>query len=407
MRSFALIGEHLGHSYSPEIHNMLWGYEYGLAPMRPGDLPDFFARREFQGINVTIPYKQAVIPFCDALGETARRAGSVNTIVKMPDGTLFGDNTDLFGFQYMLQRAGISLEGRHVLVLGGGGASRTAQLAAEDAKAASLTVAQRSGIVNYGNIYEKCSHAQVIVNATPVGMFPEPEAQLVDLSRFPACEAVVDLIYNPLHTKLLQQADALYRKSANGLAMLVAQAAAAGEIFTGASYNDGDIERVLQAMRQKLENWVIIGMPGCGKSTVGAYLAGRAGRELVDIDREIERRAGMACGEIITQKGEAYFRALESEITKETGAKTGLVIATGGGTVLKPENIFALRQNGRLLWIQRDATRLATYGRPLSQSLLELEQARTPIYQGIADAVIHHNENWEKLQQKSWEAFNL
>jgi len=403
MRSFALIGEYLGHSHSPEIHKMLWGYEYELAPIRPEDLPKFFARREFQGVNVTIPYKQAVISFCDALGETARRAGSVNTIVKMPDGTLFGDNTDLYGFQYMLRRAGICLEGRHVLVLGGGGASRTAQLAAEDA--ASLTVAQRSGKVNYGNIYEKCARAQVIVNATPVGMFPEPDAQLVDLSRFPACEAVVDLIYNPLRTKLLQQAEEQKRKSVNGLAMLVAQAAAAGKIFTGASHNDGDIERVIQATERKLENWVIVGMPGCGKSTVGAHLAERAGRAFVDIDREIERKTGMKCGEFITQKGEARFRALESEIAKEIGAKTGLVIATGGGTVLKPENVFALRQNGRMLWIRRDIARLATVGRPLSQNLSELEETRTPIYQGIADAVVRHNENWEQLREKAWEAF--
>ena len=402
---YGLIGEHLGHSYSPEIHKMLWGCDYELAPMPPDALPAFFARREFQGINVTIPYKQAVLPFCDALGETAKRAGSVNTICKRPDGTLFGDNTDLFGLQYMLQSAGISLEGRHVLVLGGGGASQTAQLAAQDANAASLMVARRSGEVNYSNIYDQCRCAQVIINATPVGMFPAPDAQAVDLARFPVCEAVVDLIYNPLRTKLIQQAKALKLQYVNGLAMLVAQAAVAAEIFTGTSYNAYGIDKVCATMQQKIENWVLIGMPGCGKSTVGAYLAKRAGRAFVDIDSAIEERAGISCSEVIQQKGEAHFRMLESESTKEAGKKMGLVIATGGGTVCKPENVFALRQNGKLLWIRREVAWLATYKRPLSRDLAELERARIPVYQEIADEIVHHNEDWEALQEAAWEAF--
>ncbi|MDR0531472.1 MAG: shikimate kinase [Oscillospiraceae bacterium] len=403
---YALIGEHLGHSYSPEIHKMIGGYDYALAPMPPEALPEFFARRDFQGINVTIPYKKAVMPFCDTLGETAKRVGSVNTILKRADGSLFGDNTDPAGFCFMLQSANISMESRHVLVLGGGGASLTVQLAASEARAASVSVAELGGALNYENIYEACAQAQVIINATPVGMFPKTDAKLVDLERFPRCEAVADLIYNPLRTKLLQQAKALGLRHVNGLGMLVAQAAAAAEIFTGIRQGAEKIDEIYRKLYNKTENWVIIGMPGAGKSTVGTELARRSGRKFIDVDWEIERRAGLSCGEIITQRGEEQFRALECEVVRELGARTGLVIATGGGTVLKDENVFALRQNGKLLWIRRGADRLATFERPLSKNLREMEQTRRPFYEKAADATILHDENWERLQLRAWEVFH-
>ena len=403
---YALIGEHLGHSYSPEIHRMLRDYDYRLCELSPTELPAYFARRDFKGINVTIPYKQAVIPFCDTLGETARRAGAVNTIVKRSDGTLFGENTDLEGFQFMLREAEIDLTGRHVLILGGGGASRTVQLAAADAGANGVSVADLGENVNYTNIYEHCRTAQVIINATPVGMYPKACDCLVELSRFPALEAVVDLIYNPLRTCLLQQAERLNLRNINGLSMLVAQAAAAATLFTGEAQGTEEITSIIANMYHNMENWVLIGMPGCGKSTIGTYLAWRSGRSFIDLDCEIERQVGESCNDILRQRGESAFRDIESRIAQEIGTKTGLVIATGGGTVLRDRNVTALRQNSKLLWIRRDAAKLATEGRPLSVDVRALEKVRTPAYEAAADAQISHNEDWEMLQQKAWEVFH-
>ena len=399
---YGLIGSPLGHSYSPELHRRLHGQPYELLPLPPSDLPGFFARRDFEGVNVTIPYKKDVVPYCDALSETARRAGSVNTIVKRPDGTLFGDNTDLAGFQFMLREAGITLEGKHVLVLGNGGASLTVQLAAADACAQSVAVIKIGG---YHGIYERCADAQVIVNATPVGMYPNPAACLVELSRFPRLEAAVDLIYNPLRTRFLQQAERLGLRTAGGLNMLVAQAAQAAKLFFGDTVKMADTARVLADMRASLCNWVLVGMPGCGKSTLGACLARRAGRAFIDLDAVIEARAGQSPGEMISRRGEAAFRLLESEVTAEFGAKTGLVIATGGGTVLRKENTAALRQNGKVLWIQRDISLLPTKNRPLSADLAALEKRRAPAYRDAADAVIQNDGDWPTLCEQAWEVF--
>jgi len=402
---FGLIGERLGHSYSPEIHRRLRGYAYQLCPMAPTELPAFFARRDFRGINVTIPYKQAVIPWCDALSETARRVGAVNTIVHRADDSLYGDNTDPAGFAFLLREAGIGLAGKRVLILGNGGASLTVQLVAADLGAKSATVADFNLDVNYSNLYERCPGAQVIVNATPVGMYPLGEDCPVEPERFPRLEAVADLIYNPLRTRFLQKAERLGLKTADGLSMLVAQAAASAELFTGAPCGENDITRVLSELRRDLENWVLIGMPGCGKTTVGRFLAQKSGRPFVDLDLEIEKYAGRPGREILVTQGEAAFRALESQVAARFGAKTGQVIATGGGTVLRHENVEALRQNGRLLWIKRAARFLATSGRPLSVDLESLERARQSFYEAAADMQIAHDEDWEMLFMKAWEVF--
>ncbi|MDR2752972.1 MAG: hypothetical protein LBB50_01525 [Oscillospiraceae bacterium] len=402
---YALIGEHLTHSWSPEIHRQLRGYDYRLCPLCPTALPTFFASRKFRGINVTIPYKQAVLPFCDALGAAARRTGAVNTIVKRGDGTLFGDNTDLAGLQAMLRMADISLAGKRVLIFGNGGASLAAQLAAQDANAAAVFVASRGGKLNFETIYTACADAQVILNATPVGMFPHSGETLADLARFLQLEAVADLIYNPLRTRLLQQAARLGCKTANGLAMLVAQAAAAAEVFTGMAQPVEDTLRVTENLRRSTENWVLIGMPGCGKSTVGRLLAERAERPFVDVDDEIARRAGLPCAEMIRRRGEEAFRQLESETIATLGARTGLVIATGGGAVLREENVQNLRQNGKLLWIRRATEALATVGRPLSQNLEVLVQARQPYYEAAADATLAHEEDWNALVEKAHKIF--
>jgi len=399
---FGLIGERLEHSYSPEIHRRLRGYAYQLCPMSPSELPAFFARRDFKGINVTIPYKQAVIPYCDALSDTARRVGAVNTIVRRADGTLRGDNTDPAGFRYMLDEAGIELAGRHVLVLGNGGASLTVRLVANEMCAKSVTVLGRG---DFDGMYEHAD-TQVIVNATPVGMFPHADGCPVEPARFPHLEAAADLIYNPLRTRFLQQARQLSFKTADGLSMLVAQAATSAELFTGKACGERDVSRVLSGLRQDLENWVLIGMPGSGKTTTGRFLAQKSGRPFVDLDLEIEKLAGRPGREILVTQGEAAFRELESRVTAKFGAKTGQVIATGGGTVLRPENTEALRSNGRLLWIRRDTRRLATAGRPLSVGLEALERTRRPCYEAAADASIEHNEDWEKLFDHAWRVFS-
>ncbi|MCL2107189.1 MAG: shikimate kinase [Oscillospiraceae bacterium] len=402
---YGLIGMPLEHSYSPEIHRRLFGYDYRLCPLREAELPDFFGRREFRGINITIPYKKAVMPYCGELGETAKRAGSVNTIIRRADGTLFGDNTDLAGFHYLLRRAGISLAGKRVVILGSGGSSLTVRLAASDAKALSVTTVTRRGDINYGNVYDQCANAQIIVNATPVGMYPHAAETALELSRFPSLEAAADLIYNPLRTRFLQQAEALGLRCSNGLSMLVAQASAAGALF--GRRPTADIESVCSDLERALTNWVLIGMPGCGKTGLGEYLARESGREFVDLDAVIERRAGMTIPEIFAAKGEEAFREMESALALEYGARTGLVIAAGGGTVLREENALALRQNGRVLWIQRDSAMLARAGRPLSSGadLSQMEKARRPFYQAAADGTVIHTENWNLLNQQALRFF--
>lgn len=399
---YGLIGETLCHSYSPEIHRLLHGEPYELCPLKREELPEFFRRREFEGINVTIPYKKEVLCYCDTLSETARRAGCVNTIVKGSDGRLHGDNTDLDGLRHLLSEAEISLKAKHILILGSGGASLTAQLAAAESPARSVTVVTRGELPAAAQLG---AHAQVIINATPLGMYPHAAASPVDLARFPAAEAAIDLIYHPLRTRFLQQAEALGLRTANGLSMLTAQAAAAAALFFGGATGLGAPQAVTEKMRKRLENWVLIGMPGSGKSTLGAALARRSGREFIDLDAAIEAQAGMSCAELLRQKGEAALREIESEAAARYGSQTGLVIATGGGTVLREENVMALRQNGRLLWIRRDPALLATENRPLSRDLPGLLAQREPAYKAAADAIVQNDSTQEALQEAAWREF--
>ena len=399
---FGLIGEHLAHSWSPDIHQRLRGYAYELCPLPPEALPEFFTQSDFQGINVTIPYKQAVIPFCKNLSAAAQQAGAVNTIIKRDDGSFYGDNTDPAGFRFMLDEAGIALAGRHVLVLGSGGAALTVQLVANDMGAASVTLLGRADLEK---LYEY-QNTQVLVNATPVGMFPHGSGCPALPARFPRLEAAADLIYNPLRTRFLQKAAALGLKTADGLSMLVAQAEASAALFTGESHGQNTVAQVLTSLRRDKENWVLIGMPGCGKSTLGQQLAQKSGRPFVDLDQEIEKSAGRPGSEILRTRGEPFFRDLETQVTARIGAGTGRVIATGGGTVLRPENAEALRGNGQLLWIRRDTQYLATMGRPLSVNLEKLEQVRRPFYAAASDMQIEHSEDWEALFEKAWEVFH-
>lgn len=390
---YGLIGARLGHSHSPRIHAALAGYDYQLRELKEEELAGFLTERAFRGINVTIPYKKAVIPFCAELGEGARRIGCVNTIVKRSDGSLYGDNTDYYGFCQTARRAGVTFAGRHVLILGSGGTSLTAFQAAEDLRAASVERVSRSGELNYENVYRR-EETEIVVNTTPVGMFPKNGERAVDLSRFPRLQGVVDVVYNPLRTAFLLQAEALGVPAAGGLPMLVAQARRASELFTGERIPEERMEAVLREVAAEVTNVVLIGMPGSGKSTVGAALARRLERPFVDADEEIVRRAGRSIPEIFSEDGEERFRVLETEVLSDLGKRSGIVLATGGGAVLFERNLPLLRQNGRIYRITRDVFRLATCGRPLSSSperLRAMEREREPFYERAADVTVSND----------------
>ena len=385
MSKFGLLGEHLGHSMSPQLHAMIADYSYELFEVAPDDLADFLHTTDLDGMNVTIPYKKAVIPYCAELSERAERLGSVNTLVRRANGW-YGENTDYAGFCCMLRRTGFSPKGKKGLVLGSGGASKTVQAALRDLGAAEVVEISRSGENNYVNL-SKHMDAQFIVNATPVGMYLHPEAKPVDAADFPHCEAVYDLVYNPLKTELLRSAEARDMITSNGLCMLAAQAVDSAALFLGHPLPEKMKDITLCKLFTLMRNIVLIGMPGCGKSTVGRLLAKKDGRAFFDSDEEITRKTGRTPEEIITADGEAAFRDIEAAVIAELSLRTGSVIACGGGAVLREENRIALRRNGVIVWLQRDLKLLETAGRPLSQreGLAGLYTERTPIYESFAD----------------------
>lgn len=386
-----LLGGRLGHSYSPKIHSLLADYAYDLYEKQPEALADFLKNGGFSGLNVTIPYKKAVIPFCAELSPRAETLGAVNTLVRRKDGSLIGHNTDYSGFSYMVEKSGLSVAGKKCLVLGSGGASATA-CAVLEALGARVVVISRSGPDNYGNL-SRHRDAAVIVNTTPVGMYPNTGESPVALSQFPGLEGVLDVIYNPARTRLLLDAEVLGIPAMNGLWMLVAQAKESAEWFTGREIPDDEIPRIHGMLRREMENIVLIGMPGSGKSTVGAALAAETGKRFVDADDEIIRAAGMTIPEIFARQGEPGFRELETQVLARLGRESGLVIATGGGCVTRPENAPLLRQNGSVFWLRRALEKLPTEGRPLSQagSLREMEAVRTPLYEAFSDHPIDNN----------------
>ena len=386
-----LLGRHLTHSYSPQIHNLLCDYNYGLFEIEPEDLAEFLTERNFDGINVTIPYKKAVIPYCDALSPQAKMLGSVNTIMKTADGRLIGHNTDYFGFSYLLAQSNLSVAGKKVLILGNGGAAATVNAVLQE-KRAEVVIISRSGENHYNNLHLH-KDAALIVNATPVGMYPNNGYSPLDISLFSNLECVLDLIYNPARTKLLLDAEKRDLITANGLTMLVAQAKESAEWFSGNKIADSRIEEIYSVLQKQMENIILIGMPGCGKSTVGALLAKKAGRTFVDADAVIAEKAGRSISQIFADGGEAAFRKIETEVLGDICKGSGLVIATGGGCVTRTENYPLLHQNGRIIWLKRDISALATDGRPLSQAskLEEMYQKREPLYSAFADCVINNN----------------
>ena len=386
-----LLGEKLGHSYSPQIHGLLSSYSYELFEKQPHELEAFLKSGDFHGLNVTIPYKKAVIPFLDRLSPVAEKLGAVNTIVRREDGSLVGHNTDYFGFRTMVEASGLTVAGKKSLVLGSGGASNTAVAVLKEL-GSQVVVISRSGENNYSNL-EKHSDASIIVNTTPVGMYPNANHAPLSLEHFPRLEGVLDLIFNPARTRLLQEAEARNLVAMNGLLMLVAQAKESAEWFTGSSIASDAIGNIYAQLQKQMENIILIGMPGCGKSTVAAEFAAQTGKEVVDADAEIVAAAGMSIPEIFAQGGEEAFRKLETQVLEQLGKRSGIILATGGGCVTRPENYSLLHQNGRIFWLQREISVLPTNGRPISQTtdLYALYNARRPLYEAFADEVIHND----------------
>ena len=386
-----LLGRKLGHSYSPQIHSHLASYEYTLFEKEPEELEAFLKNGSFTGLNVTIPYKKDVIPYLDELSPTAKRLGAVNTIVRRQDGSLIGHNTDYFGFRYLVRRSGLTVSGKKVLVLGSGGASNTAVAALEE-MGAQVVVISRSGENNYDNLHLNAD-AAVIVNTTPVGMYPKTGVSPISLERFQKLEGVLDVVYNPARTQLLLDAESRGLIAMNGLWMLVAQAKESAEWFAGVQIPDGKIAQIHGLLRAQMENTVLIGMPGCGKTTVGQALATMQGKRFVDADAVLEERVGRKITDIIPTDGEEAFRQMETDTLAELGKQSGLVIATGGGCVTRERNYPLLHQNGTILWLTRDLNKLPTHGRPLSQTgkLQQMYAVREPMYRRFADAVISND----------------
>jgi shikimate dehydrogenase len=405
---FGLIGENLSHSYSEKIHRILGDYQYDIISLPPHNLEQFMSASDYAGFNVTIPYKKAVMQYCGELDENARRIGSVNTVVRGAGGRLTGYNTDYFGFSYMCRRTGVSFRGKKVLILGSGGTSLTCAAVALDEGCREIITVSRSGPVNYDNI---SSHAdsEIIINTTPVGMFPNNGRSLIGLTGFPHCSGVLDVIYNPLKTRLILEAEKLGIPCAGGLPMLVAQAKRAAELFTGTDIDDSLIDNILNQLYKEISNIVLIGMPGCGKTMIGKMIASLTGREFFDTDDIIGNKAGMTIPDIFKSKGENHFRDLESEVVADIGKLSGKVISVGGGAVLREENRKNLRQNGVAVFISRELEKLETEGRPLStnpDTLRNMYRQRLPVYLSCSDFIVSNDASVDSAAITIMEEFN-
>jgi len=393
---YGLIGEKLSHSYSKTIHNLFGNNEYKICEIPPENIKKFINSADFYGINVTIPYKKDVIPYC-ILSENAQQIGSVNTIINK-NGKLYGHNTDYFGFLYMSKKTNISFYGKKVLILGSGGTSKTVSCVVQESNAKEIVIVSRNGENNYQNI-EKHYDSDIIINTTPVGMYPNNDGIPVDIAHFLHLNGVIDVIYNPIKTNLLLAAQRKNINYINGLSMLVAQAWFSHKLFFDIDCNDTEdievIENILQKIEKMFRNIVLIGMPGCGKTTIGKALAERLGVKFVDTDSKIETIIGKSPAELIETNGEEYFRKIESEIILKTAKETGQVIATGGGSVLLPQNRDALMQNGFIIYLDREIEKLATDNRPLSKNIDALYKERAPVYNALCSIKINVNDNLE------------
>lgn len=392
---YGLIGEHLAHSYSPQIHAAFGDYDYSLIELAPDEVEGFLKARRFKAVNVTIPYKKVALALCDKLSDEAKAIGSVNTIVNK-NGKLYGYNTDAFGFEYMLRSADISPYNKKCIVLGSGGASVTAVYVLKKLGASSVVVVSRSGDNNYQNLHLYYD-AEIIVNTTPVGMYPDNGKSVIELSFFKNCTGVIDMIYNPARTKLILDAERLSIPAVSGLPMLVAQGKKAYELFFGTKADDSIIDKAIRKVSHDMMNITLIGMPGSGKSTIGILISKMTGRELVDTDELIEKTTGKSPSEIITSEGEAEFRKIESGILAEVSKQSGKVIACGGGIVTIPRNLDMIRQNSLVFFINRDLNDLDTGKRPLSANgaLPGMYKMRLPLYRAACDHEIKFESSYQ------------
>lgn len=392
---FGLLGRTLGHSFSPRIHNALGNTNYELFEREPSQLQEFFADQELQGINITFPYKVNALEACDVVDPRAERIGCVNTMVRK-DGKWHGYNTDYDGFVFTLEHAGINVSGKECIILGDGASSATVHVALEHLGAKSITHLSRKTAPLYTDAPNYYETAQIIINCTPIGMYPHNPANLIDIMQFSKLEGVVDLIYNPRRTVLLLQAEMMDIPYCDGLPFLVAQGVEAANHFQGESFGTKEIEQILRDMRREKENIILIGMPGVGKTTVGRAIGKEMGRTWLDVDHELEKEIGNV-STYITEQGEATFREKEAEMIAKLGTQTGLVISTGGGCVTVPKNYAHLRQNGRIYQLTQPVEKLSTSGRVLSSGgigrLRELEETRTPMYESFAQCIVEHNRN--------------
>lgn len=393
-KKFGLIGKNLEHSYSVPIHKMLADYDYRLYPTSPENLGNVIEEAELDGFNVTIPYKQSIFGLCDSVSSAAKEIGAVNTVRITSNGGIYGYNTDVFGFEYTLDSMNLDVEGKKVLVLGNGGASKAVCYVLKQRNAI-YKVISRKGEDNYTNIYEN-SDTEIIVNATPVGMYPKTDGKLIELARFPDLCAVIDLIYNPMRTPLLAEAEKLGISHMNGLPMLVAQAKNSAELFTGKKIDNEVIDEIVAALQSACRNIVLIGMPGCGKTSVGKLLAEKLDMEFCDTDDLIAETTGKTPEYIIINKGEKYFRKKETEMLKTVCREKGRIIASGGGAVTTPKNLDIMRQNGLVIYIKRDTEKLVADHRPLSADLKKLYSERKILYENFADITVDGNGSIEK-----------
>lgn len=398
---YGLLGRTLRHSYSPQIHALLGDYEYRLFEVEPQDLEAFLKKREFGGINVTIPYKKDVLPYLSGISDNAKRIGAVNTIIVKEDGGLYGDNTDYDGFLRLVQKSGFQVNGKKALVLGTGGASLPISAVLSDLGAREVVFISRSGENNYQNL-SRHADADFIVNTTPVGMYPNNLKAPLSLSEFPKLSGVLDIVYNPQKTKLILDAERLGIPAYSGLLMLVAQGKRAAELFLGHDIPDSETDRIFKKLSTEMQNIVLVGMPGCGKTTVGKALAKQLNRPFFDADEEILKRTGKSAEAWIEACGEAVFRQKETEVLESLCKQSGTVIATGGGAVTVPENADILRQNSIVFFINRDVSALPVEGRPLSKAtaLSEMYKVRLPLYRGVCDYEIAADDGVEAVVRR-------